>query len=814
MKTQTLPKALSLLLIAVLVFNTGGNPVFAEDVPFDMWGLTDCHTVHGDDCGYTVGTEEKPCTFISDEDAMTEPDEDEVATPGNAAGHTRIDAAVHIHDDTCGYAPAIPSAPCTHSCEDCAPYTEPKPGEAVKALITMVETLPNAADLTKDNIENTIPAFEAAVMAYEALSSEDKAVFDTTKQYTKLMELRDALYGMNTLELTDHSVGDADAFRQAITDTADGGTVKLTGTINLAATGVTITGKAITIDLNGQELVLDTTLEVMTDGRLALSDNTGGGEISIGSGGSFTNNGQLTITGGTVTSAGITITNNDGIITVGGEAKLFGESGVIANTATGTVTVEGNAALTATNTLEYCTAIANQEDGTVNIKDGTVKNLAGGSVIHNSGIGTIQVSGGEIISPGFDGGMPACAINNTGTGRINVTGGTLTANGNGNGYAIRNDATDAGGNTQPAGTVSITGGELVATGNKSCSVYNKEGTLSVNGNTMIQATGDEGRGIVNLGTLSIGENATVSATQPDGVAVLNYAGLDIFGGNVGRVALDSSFGSPATYVYGQSTPPTEPTGIPLIIGEATFRIKVTLPSAADIAAMAASVTDPDAVLPDPGDPLAFFELTCQTYSGGTWNTAPLPDGTKLVLPFPAGRDSESNNYQIYHFKNGAAAAPEILEAAANPSGIVCEATSFSPFMPVMFPRYQVSFDANGGKVSPTHAFTNTKNLLAALPTPRRDGYDFLGWFTAAVDGTKVTSDYVYTADTTIFAQWTKATSTDGKLAAGTHYLFPDVPYTTTLSSGWYINGGLDGTNYMQDMTFYVSQEGNYVISAN
>jgi uncharacterized repeat protein (TIGR02543 family) len=45
-----------------------------------------------------------------------------------------------------------------------------------------------------------------------------------------------------------------------------------------------------------------------------------------------------------------------------------------------------------------------------------------------------------------------------------------------------------------------------------------------------------------------------------------------------------------------------------------------------------------------------------------------------------------------------------------------------------------------------------------LPTPTRDGHTFTGWFTAATGGTEVTTNYVFSANATIFARWTLTTS--------------------------------------------------------
>ena len=69
------------------------------------------------------------------------------------------------------------------------------------------------------------------------------------------------------------------------------------------------------------------------------------------------------------------------------------------------------------------------------------------------------------------------------------------------------------------------------------------------------------------------------------------------------------------------------------------------------------------------------------------------------------------------------------------------------------PTFTITFNPNNGTVSPTSGITGTDGTLSTLPTPSRTGYIFDGWFTAATGGTAVTTSTVFTANTTIFAQW-------------------------------------------------------------
>lgn len=69
----------------------------------------------------------------------------------------------------------------------------------------------------------------------------------------------------------------------------------------------------------------------------------------------------------------------------------------------------------------------------------------------------------------------------------------------------------------------------------------------------------------------------------------------------------------------------------------------------------------------------------------------------------------------------------------------------------------VSFNANGGTCDTARDYVTASGTLRSLPTATRDGYRFLGWFTAAEGGTKVDASTKITADMTVYAQWKDAT---------------------------------------------------------
>ena len=69
-------------------------------------------------------------------------------------------------------------------------------------------------------------------------------------------------------------------------------------------------------------------------------------------------------------------------------------------------------------------------------------------------------------------------------------------------------------------------------------------------------------------------------------------------------------------------------------------------------------------------------------------------------------------------------------------------------------EYRVTLDAQGGTLEGSQVLTTVDEKLPNLPAPIREGYTFNGWFDATEGGNKVTADTVFTANTTIYAQWT------------------------------------------------------------
>lgn len=81
--------------------------------------------------------------------------------------------------------------------------------------------------------------------------------------------------------------------------------------------------------------------------------------------------------------------------------------------------------------------------------------------------------------------------------------------------------------------------------------------------------------------------------------------------------------------------------------------------------------------------------------------------------------------------------------------------------------YTLTYDANGGTVSPSSKKLDYNEAYGTLPTPVRKGYRFEGWYTATTGGTKVSSiTKMGTKDITIYARWTVNTLTINYHAEG------------------------------------------------
>lgn len=69
-------------------------------------------------------------------------------------------------------------------------------------------------------------------------------------------------------------------------------------------------------------------------------------------------------------------------------------------------------------------------------------------------------------------------------------------------------------------------------------------------------------------------------------------------------------------------------------------------------------------------------------------------------------------------------------------------------------EYTITFNVNGGSGT-IPSQTTSGQKLSSLPTATHSGsYSFAGWYTAASGGTQITTAYVFSGNTTVYAHWT------------------------------------------------------------
>lgn len=104
-------------------------------------------------------------------------------------------------------------------------------------------------------------------------------------------------------------------------------------------------------------------------------------------------------------------------------------------------------------------------------------------------------------------------------------------------------------------------------------------------------------------------------------------------------------------------------------------------------------------------------------------------------------------------------------------------------------KVTVTFNANGGSVSPSTMTVYQDKTYASLPTPTRTGHTFNGWFTSASGGTNITDATKVTTTSstqTLYAQWTSRLLADF-VSVGDYVNYP-VSYANvaTSSDGSYL----------------------------
>ena len=110
----------------------------------------------------------------------------------------------------------------------------------------------------------------------------------------------------------------------------------------------------------------------------------------------------------------------------------------------------------------------------------------------------------------------------------------------------------------------------------------------------------------------------------------------------------------------------------------------------------------------------------------------------------------------YHFKEWQVMSGDVTvrdDKFTMPSDNVEIKAIFEEDAPPTPTEYTVTFDGNDGTPS-VGSMTTTKQKLTSLPDASRSKHSFNGWYTEKNGGTKITTDTVFSANTTVYAHWT------------------------------------------------------------
>jgi T5SS/PEP-CTERM-associated repeat protein len=282
--------------------------------------------------------------------------------------------------------------------------------------------------------------------------SIDRANFNLSSMYTvAFLTLRDFPFPPRIVprdELNDRlRIGDDD-----VTFDLFGATYTLTST---SATSLSIGGSAFDIGDRGENGRLHVTNGTLASRSAAIGDgstiflNAGSGLMDIGSGGTFTSSGQLSIglrtpgalmihSGGDANSFLATVGHEEGgtATVTGGGSTWISDSIDVGGNANGTLNIQGGGVVTTTSNTEVFVGVASGVTGTVNVSgafglDYSRWYHAGPFVIGSGGNGVLNISaGGQVLSSAFN--TTTVVANNSGSS------GMVTVNGSGSRWATTN----------------------------------------------------------------------------------------------------------------------------------------------------------------------------------------------------------------------------------------------------------------------------------------------------------------------------------------------------------------------------------------
>lgn len=127
--------------------------------------------------------------------------------------------------------------------------------------------------------------------------------------------------------------------------------------------------------------------------------------------------------------------------------------------------------------------------------------------------------------------------------------------------------------------------------------------------------------------------------------------------------------------------------------------------------------------------------------------------------------------------------------------------------PAQVKTYTLTYNANGGSVSPASKTLNEGASYGNLPTPTRSGYTFDGWFTEINGGSKVSTNTLINGNITIYAHWTEIPQDNGTISLNARNICLVKGQTTTIMAN--VNNAIDATvDWLGDSCLSISSQGN------
>ena len=403
------------------------------------------------------------------------------------------------------------------------------------------------------------------------------------------------------------TVSSSEELSAAIESANEGDTIQLQTSFSVTG-GVTIpAGKTLTLDLNGNTL----TAQVVVLGDLTIEDST------MTEGPLISEDGKYTVTyanSGKITSAYTTVdAQRGGTVTL--ESGMVESTGNIALFATGNSMPGGNAINSTVNInggyvfAREFGASPQGNGATININGGVIEAqdnaVIGGNgtntTTNNLGGYTINMTGGTLIGRIETGGYVSCGIYHPNDGTVNVSGGTIVST-NGAGIVAR------------AGRTNITGGTIIALGDSATKgkVGDSRVVVTTSGVVLDLEAGYPGAGIENgkatnaqvniSGDPDISGNAsavsvlaTSTVTEDDNVIITGGT----FTSNGTKSAIDSKYFPTGTsltqnesgkIIADEKTTVAEVNGVPYKSLEAAIK---AAPAGATVTLVADAVLDAD-----------------------------------------------------------------------------------------------------------------------------------------------------------------------------------------------------------------------------